>query len=113
MATNQPWSANSEKECRGERWSKPEGYPTGIFVRNSLCTIGQDATNSDIVELVTMEKNHLKFYICGPTVYALSHLGHARAYLTFDIVISSLPSNINKTTSDSLSFFSVSEVINF
>ena len=33
-----------------------------------------------------MEKNHLKFYICGPTVYALSHLGHARAYLTFDIV---------------------------
>ena len=86
MATNQPWNANSEKECHGERWSKPEGYPTGIFVRNSLCTIGQDATNSDIVELVTMEKNHLKFYICGPTVYALSHLGHARAYLTFDIV---------------------------
>ena len=42
--------------------------------------------NSDVVELVTMEKNHLEFYICGPTVYALSHLGHARAYLTFDIV---------------------------
>ena len=62
MATNQPWNANSEKECHGERWSRPEGYPTGIFVRNSLCTIGQDATNSDIVELVTMEKNHLKFY---------------------------------------------------
>ena len=44
MATNQPWNANSEKECHGERWSRPEGYPTGIFVRNSLCTIGQDAT---------------------------------------------------------------------
>jgi cysteinyl-tRNA synthetase len=83
---NKPWSANSEKQCKGERWSKPEGYPTGIYVRNSLCTVGQDATNSDVVELVTMEKNHLKFYICGPTVYALSHLGHARAYLTFDIV---------------------------
>jgi len=54
-------------------------------VRNSLCSEAGDRT-SDLVELVTMEKNHLKFYICGPTVYALSHLGHARAYLTFDIV---------------------------
>ena len=79
---SQPWQANSEKNCKGERWCKPEGYPAGIYVRNSLCTKGQDTSNSDVVELVTMEKNHLKFYICGPTVYALSHLGHARAYLT-------------------------------
>ena len=80
-----PWEAGSEHACQGERWSQPKGFPTGIKVRNSLCSEAGDRT-SDLVELVTMEKNHLKFYICGPTVYALSHLGHARAYLTFDIV---------------------------
>lgn len=30
--------------------------------------------------------NQVKFYICGPTVYDLSHMGHARAYLSLDIL---------------------------
>lgn len=28
----------------------------------------------------------IKFYICGPTVYDSAHMGHARAYLSFDII---------------------------
>jgi cysteinyl-tRNA synthetase len=28
----------------------------------------------------------IKWYTCGPTVYDVSHMGHARAYLTFDIL---------------------------
>jgi len=28
----------------------------------------------------------LKWYMCGPTVYAPSHMGHARTYLGFDII---------------------------
>lgn len=28
----------------------------------------------------------LQFYVCGPTVYAPSHVGHARSYLVFDTV---------------------------
>jgi len=28
----------------------------------------------------------VSFYICGPTVYDSAHLGHARAYITFDIL---------------------------
>ena len=28
----------------------------------------------------------VSWYICGPTVYDSAHLGHARAYVTFDIV---------------------------
>lgn len=28
----------------------------------------------------------MKFYVCGPTVYDLSHMGHARTYLGLDII---------------------------
>ncbi|ORC85816.1 putative cysteinyl-tRNA synthetase [Trypanosoma theileri] len=28
----------------------------------------------------------VRWYTCGPTVYDVSHMGHARAYLTFDIL---------------------------
>lgn len=30
--------------------------------------------------------NHVSWYCCGPTVYDKSHMGHARAYITFDIL---------------------------
>jgi cysteinyl-tRNA synthetase len=31
-------------------------------------------------------KNPLQMYVCGPTVYAPPHVGHARTYLLFDMV---------------------------
>ena len=31
-------------------------------------------------------KGHVGMYVCGPTVSGESHLGHARPYITFDIV---------------------------
>jgi cysteinyl-tRNA synthetase len=35
---------------------------------------------------VANERNTIKWYCCGPTVYDVAHLGHARCYITFDIV---------------------------
>ncbi|MEM3522841.1 MAG: class I tRNA ligase family protein, partial [Candidatus Bathyarchaeia archaeon] len=30
--------------------------------------------------------NRVKMFVCGPTVYDLSHIGHARTYVAYDII---------------------------
>ncbi|KAI1297852.1 Cysteine--tRNA ligase, cytoplasmic [Halotydeus destructor] len=35
---------------------------------------------------VPMNGNRISWYNCGPTVYDHSHMGHARSYITFDII---------------------------
>lgn len=37
-------------------------------------------------EFVPINHNHILWYNCGPTVYDSSHMGHARSYITFDII---------------------------
>ena len=37
-------------------------------------------------EFTSITKGHVGMYVCGPTVSGESHLGHARPYITFDIV---------------------------
>ena len=37
-------------------------------------------------EFVPLEGNKVKMYVCGPTVYDLAHLGHARCYITWDVL---------------------------
>ncbi|RYF02988.1 MAG: cysteine--tRNA ligase, partial [Deltaproteobacteria bacterium] len=32
------------------------------------------------------EPGHVRMYVCGPTVYDLSHIGHARVYVAFDTI---------------------------
>ena len=37
-------------------------------------------------ELSTLEEGKVSMYVCGITPYSPSHLGHARCYLSFDVV---------------------------
>lgn len=38
-------------------------------------------------ELVPLEPGKLRVYVCGPTVYDYSHLGHARCYVAWDVAV--------------------------
>jgi len=38
-------------------------------------------------EFRPLRKKHVGIYVCGPTVYDWAHLGHARTYLAFDVIV--------------------------
>ena len=60
-------------------WSPPSGSDeVRLKLYNSL-------TRQKEV-FVPQNGNLVTWYNCGPTVYDASHMGHARTYLTFDIV---------------------------
>ena len=35
-------------------------------------------------EFQPMEQNKVRMFVCGPTVYGVPHLGHAKTYVLFD-----------------------------
>jgi len=43
-----------------------------------------DTLQGKKVDLIPIEKNIVKMYVCGPTVYNLVHFGNARPAITFD-----------------------------
>ncbi|OGP25581.1 MAG: cysteine--tRNA ligase [Deltaproteobacteria bacterium GWB2_55_19] len=49
-----------------------------IKVYNSLTRKKEDFT--------PVEEGKVRMYVCGPTVYALSHIGHARSAVSFDVI---------------------------
>ena len=55
-----------------------------LFLKNSLNSSAINKTNcfSDKVP----RNKPLRWYTCGPTVYDYSHIGHARTFITFDIL---------------------------
>ncbi len=38
-------------------------------------------------EFVPLEEGRVGIYVCGPTVYGHAHLGHAKSYISFDILV--------------------------
>lgn len=51
-------------------WTSPEGHDTGIKINSRLV--------NKKVPLIIPNKHFVKWYMCGPTVYDSSHIGHAR-----------------------------------
>lgn len=69
-------------------WSAPKGFDAAVGsavplpqIYNSL----QDSKQS-FVPVGGPASKQLTWYECGPTVYDSAHMGHARNYVTFDIV---------------------------
>lgn len=42
--------------------------------------------SQSLEELIPLNDNKITMYVCGPTVYDVPHLGHARCYITWDVV---------------------------
>uniref|UniRef100_A0A8C4M706 Cysteine--tRNA ligase, cytoplasmic n=1 Tax=Equus asinus TaxID=9793 RepID=A0A8C4M706_EQUAS len=61
------------------QWSPPAGSePCRLRLYNSL------TRNKDV--FIPQSGKKVTWYCCGPTVYDASHMGHARSYISFDIL---------------------------
>jgi cysteinyl-tRNA synthetase len=67
-----------ESHPHAERWIQPEGRRPELVVYNTFTRTK--------VPFRPLEGNSVRWYNCGPTVYDASHIGHARNYVTFDII---------------------------
>lgn len=68
------WSA--QKPSAGPP-TVPPGF-RGLRLLNSFTRVAEP--------FAPLQGNRVGCYICGPTVYDASHLGHARNYLAFDVL---------------------------
>jgi len=77
--TSSPTLESKNKKDKGHpEWHKPEGLETPLMVLNSL--------TSTKTPFVIKDGKTITWYACGPTVYDASHMGHARTYVSFDII---------------------------
>src|ERR1044071_4440018 len=45
-----------------------------------------DTLQNTLRPFTPIEQGQVKLYVCGPTVYDDAHLGHARCYMTWDVL---------------------------
>nr|XP_054517879.1 cysteine--tRNA ligase, cytoplasmic isoform X13 [Pan troglodytes] len=74
---------SSGQQGKGRRvqpqWSPPAGtQPCRLHLYNSL------TRNKEV--FIPQDGKKVTWYCCGPTVYDASHMGHARSYISFDIL---------------------------
>lgn len=69
------------------RGEQPAWHPPAPDGGASVCGLRVHNSLTRSKELfVPAQGRRVRWYTCGPTVYDVSHMGHARAYLTFDIL---------------------------
>eukprot|EP00998_Keelungia_sp_KM082_P008016 NODE_41_length_3200_cov_120.503742_g39_i0.p1 GENE.NODE_41_length_3200_cov_120.503742_g39_i0~~NODE_41_length_3200_cov_120.503742_g39_i0.p1 ORF type:complete len:328 (+),score=69.75 NODE_41_length_3200_cov_120.503742_g39_i0:75-1058(+) len=66
------------------KWHPPAGTPDGLGVTPGLKIL--NSLTETVEPFVPMDGRRVTWYTCGPTVYDSCHMGHARAYLTMDIL---------------------------
>ncbi|KAF0887437.1 SYCC protein, partial [Crocuta crocuta] len=76
----EPCGRQASEGRRGQpQWSPPAGSPPcKLRLYNSL------TRNKDV--FIPQNGKKVTWYCCGPTVYDASHMGHARSYISFDIL---------------------------
>ncbi|WCR54256.1 MAG: Cysteine--tRNA ligase [Wolbachia endosymbiont of Ctenocephalides orientis wCori] len=47
---------------------------------------------------IPIDKNHIKMYVCGPTVYDIAHIGNARSVVVYDVLFKLLKFCYSKVT---------------
>ncbi len=57
------------------------------YIKMSITRIKLYNTLSAKKEKLIIPKNGLNLFVCGPTVYDLAHIGHARTYIAFDAFV--------------------------
>lgn len=58
----------------------------------------QDTLSGNKKPFVTQTPGEAKIYVCGPTTYDYAHLGHARCYLVYDVLVRHLRATGLKVT---------------
>uniref|UniRef100_A0A8B9BER9 Cysteine--tRNA ligase, cytoplasmic n=2 Tax=Anser TaxID=8842 RepID=A0A8B9BER9_9AVES len=77
---NDPCKLQTSKGKRMQPpWTPPEGTK-----HSRLCLYNSLTRNKEIFQPQNGKK--VTWYCCGPTVYDASHMGHARSYISFDIL---------------------------
>ncbi|KAI9327242.1 tRNA synthetases class I (C) catalytic domain-containing protein [Zopfochytrium polystomum] len=71
-------SAAATAKLAQPEWHKPVDSMPRLVVNNTM-------THTK-TEFIPARGKHVGWYTCGPTVYDSSHLGHARTYISFDII---------------------------
>ncbi|QXK92354.1 cysteine--tRNA ligase [Neoehrlichia mikurensis] len=57
-----------------------------------------DTLRAAKVQFFPLDKNHVKLYVCGPTVYDYAHIGNARSIVVYDVLFRLLSTLYNKVT---------------